>query len=244
MARSSTTSQPMAMRPVNESRMPRLSSARSSTTVLATDSASPNTSAAPGLQPHHIARPPPRSVATAICASAPGSAILRTARRSSREKWRPTPNISSMTPISASCAAMLASATKPGVNGPMITPANRYPTSAGNRSLAARKPNTSASPRPAAMVLMRETLWGIAAFCRNDVYPFISHGLLGVAALTLRSWRCCLGAGAFGARATGHRVLPSANVPRFAPPLFRCEEHPMPCAQWARCWLSADQPVL
>ena len=49
----------------------------------------------------------PSSVATAICTSAPGSAILRTASRSSSEKCRPTPNISSITPISASCAAML-----------------------------------------------------------------------------------------------------------------------------------------
>jgi hypothetical protein len=29
------------------------------------------------------------------------------------------------------------------------------------------------------MVLIRETLCGIAAFCRDDAYPFISHGHLG-----------------------------------------------------------------
>jgi branched-chain amino acid transport system substrate-binding protein len=34
----------------------------------------------------------------------------------------------------------------------------------------------------------------------------------------------------FRGMCAGHRVLPSANVPRFAPPLFRCGEHPMPCA--------------
>ncbi|MNX57446.1 hypothetical protein D3C86_882630 [compost metagenome] len=189
IARSSTTSQPTAMRPVKESRMPRLSSARSSTTVLATDSASPNTSAVPQLQPHHMASPPPSSVATAICAMAPGSAILRTASRSASEKCRPTPNISSITPISASCAAMPASATKPGVNGPMITPARRYPTSAGNRSRAARKPNTSANPRPAAIVLMRETLWGIGPFCRNGPQPLKPAGFYGPASTPLRKRR-------------------------------------------------------
>ena len=44
----------------------------------------------------------PSAVATAICTIAPGSAMRRTDRRSWNEKCRPTPNISSMTPISAS----------------------------------------------------------------------------------------------------------------------------------------------
>lgn len=35
------------------------------------------------------------------------------------------PNISRMTPTSASCSAMCRSATKPGVRGPTITPASR-----------------------------------------------------------------------------------------------------------------------
>ncbi len=125
MARSSTTSQPTAMRPVWLSSRPRFSSARSSTTVLATDSARPNTSAAPIGQPHESDMAAPISVAATICTSAPGSAMRRTASRSSSEKCRPTPNISSITPISASCAAMAASATKPGVKGPMMTPASR-----------------------------------------------------------------------------------------------------------------------
>ena len=55
----------------------------------------------------------------------PGTAILRTASRSASEKCRPTPNISRMTPISASWAARPASATKPGVNGPTAMPASR-----------------------------------------------------------------------------------------------------------------------
>ena len=55
----------------------------------------------------------------AICTIAPGTAMRRTASRSPSEKCRPTPNISSITPISASCAASATSATKPGVAGPM-----------------------------------------------------------------------------------------------------------------------------
>ena len=52
VTRSSTTSQPTAMRPLMESSWPMSSSARSSTTVLATDTARPNTRPAPKLQPH------------------------------------------------------------------------------------------------------------------------------------------------------------------------------------------------
>jgi len=113
------------MRPFIEASTPRLSSARSSTTVLATDSESPNTSPAPTLQPQPVATAIPSAVATAICTSAPGSAMRRTAISSSSEKCRPTPNISSITPISDSCEAIDRSATKPGVAGPISTPASR-----------------------------------------------------------------------------------------------------------------------
>ncbi|EEG85673.1 hypothetical protein PROPEN_02481 [Proteus penneri ATCC 35198] len=51
-----------------------------------------------------------------------------TAIRSFNEKCKPTPNISRITPISASSGAREVSATKPGVNGPASTPAARYPT--------------------------------------------------------------------------------------------------------------------
>ena len=54
-------------------------------------------------------------IATAIWTTAPGSATRRTESRSFQEKCRPTPNISSITPISESCAAMSGSAMKPGV---------------------------------------------------------------------------------------------------------------------------------
>ena len=48
--RSSTISQPMAIRPCGDSSSPRCSSARNSTIVLATDTASPSTS--PPASPH------------------------------------------------------------------------------------------------------------------------------------------------------------------------------------------------
>jgi hypothetical protein len=125
IARSSTTSQPTATRPLKLSRTPRLSSARSKTTVLATDSDRPNTRAAPMFQPQNDASAMPIAVAATICTTAPGTAMRRTASRSAKEKCRPTPNISSITPISASSLARLVSATKPGVNGPISTPASR-----------------------------------------------------------------------------------------------------------------------
>ena len=57
--------------------------------------------------------------------TAPGTAIRLTEARSRSEKCRPTPNISSITPTSASCVARPTSATKPGVCGPSATPASR-----------------------------------------------------------------------------------------------------------------------
>ena len=125
IARSSTISHPTAMRPSAESTSPRCSSARSSTTVLATESDRPNTTPCPHVHPHVRASTAPMSVAAEICTTAPGREILRTASRSPREKCSPTPNISRITPISASCDASAASPTKPGVNGPTATPASR-----------------------------------------------------------------------------------------------------------------------
>ena len=57
MARSSTISQPTAIRPRSVSTRRRSCRARSSTTVLATDSARPNTSPAPIAQPSHAGEP-------------------------------------------------------------------------------------------------------------------------------------------------------------------------------------------
>ena len=125
ITRSSTISQPTAIWPSCELSMPRSSSALSSTTVLATDSASPNTSPGPQSHPSSHARPIPMSVANAICPMAPGMAMALTASSSFIEKCNPTPNIRRITPSSASCSARLWSATKPGVNGPATTPAIR-----------------------------------------------------------------------------------------------------------------------
>jgi len=103
----------------------RSSIARSSTTVLAVASEKPKTMPSMCDQPISSARPQPSTVATTICATAPGIAMFFTDIRSRSEKCRPTPNISRITPISASCGAICASPTKPGVNGPASTPASR-----------------------------------------------------------------------------------------------------------------------
>ena len=90
-----------------------------------------------GPAPERRRAPTPSSVATAIWTSAPGTAIPRTASRSRSEKWMPTPNISRMTPISASSAASR-SATKPGVKGPMATPASDVADDRGQAAVAGR----------------------------------------------------------------------------------------------------------
>ncbi|GAV34304.1 hypothetical protein ROTAS13_01969 [Roseomonas sp. TAS13] len=125
ITRSSTTSQPTAIRPRSVSSRRLSPRARVSTTVLATDRARPKTMPAWRLQPRAQAKAMPISVATAICTTAPGTAMLRTDIRSFSEKCSPTANIRRMTPISASSAASSASATKPGVKGPTATPAIR-----------------------------------------------------------------------------------------------------------------------
>jgi hypothetical protein len=56
---------------------------------------------------------------------APGTAMARTDNRSCSENCSPTPNISRMMPISDSSLATAWSATNPGVNGPINTPAIR-----------------------------------------------------------------------------------------------------------------------
>ena len=78
---------------------------------------------APIPQPSATPSPTPRKVATTNWPTAPGMAIRRTARRSLIENSIPTPNISRITPISASSLAICVSAMMPGVNGPSATPA-------------------------------------------------------------------------------------------------------------------------
>ena len=125
IARSSTISQPTAMRPLVVERALRSSSAFTSTTVLATDSARPRIRPAPNDQPHSIDMPAPISVASTIWTTAPGIAMLRTASSAPSEKCSPTPNMSRITPISASWPAMPVSAVKPGMDVAITAPATR-----------------------------------------------------------------------------------------------------------------------
>ena len=125
VTRSCTTSQPTAMRPFMVSSWPRVSSALSSTTVLAQASDRPKIKAPPSDQFHSQPTHSPAAVVAPIWISAPGMAIFLTDHRSCGEKCRPTPNIKSMMPISDSCPAICASATKPGVAGPIKMPASK-----------------------------------------------------------------------------------------------------------------------
>ncbi len=86
VTRSSTKSQPIAIRPFMVSITPRASSALSSTTVLAQDNDRPKIRPVPQPQPHHQDRPMPSKVAKVICTAAPGMAIRLTANKSFSEK--------------------------------------------------------------------------------------------------------------------------------------------------------------
>ncbi len=50
----------------------------------------------------------------------------------------------------------------------MATPASKYPTRAGSRKRAARKPSTSAKPKAAAMVWISVTLCGMGKCSRGQ----------------------------------------------------------------------------
>jgi hypothetical protein len=79
-------SQPMAMRPLMDCNTRPASSVLSTTTVLATESARPKTTAAPGVHPQKSATAMPNAAEMHICTTAPGTTTLRTAKRSSSEK--------------------------------------------------------------------------------------------------------------------------------------------------------------
>ncbi len=81
MARSSTTSQPTAMRPRSLSRMWRSCRARTSTTVLATERARPKTKPAVHDQPSSRASPAPMTLASAIWISGAGNSDARDRRQ-------------------------------------------------------------------------------------------------------------------------------------------------------------------
>ena len=81
--RSSTTSHPTAMWPLEVCNSFVSESTRTSTTVLATDKVSPKTSDEVQSQPKNDAAAAPSSVATEMPAAAPGTATRLTARSSS-----------------------------------------------------------------------------------------------------------------------------------------------------------------
>ena len=148
VSRSCTTSQPTAILPRPVSVRRRSCSARITTTVEATDKQRPNTSPWPQGQPKNSPAPMPSPTMPTICRKAPGSTVFFTSRRSRGLKCRPTPNISSTTPISASCRVRCWSIITPGLNGPTTTPASRYPTSGGSFRRWAAVPSTNARPMP------------------------------------------------------------------------------------------------
>ena len=129
--------------------------------MLATERLKPSTMPAPSPHPQSHAIAMPSGVASAIWPIAPGTATPRTASRSEAEKCRPTPNISRMTPISASCPASSPSATNPGVKGPIMMPATRKPTSGGSRNRSAAYPNAEANTKQVAIVAISVTWWSI-----------------------------------------------------------------------------------
>ncbi len=92
------------MRPFGVARPLRSSSAFSSTTVLATERQRPSTRPAPRPQPQ-ASQADAHQGRQDDLADRAGMAMRRTASRSATEKCRPTPNISRMTPISASWPA-------------------------------------------------------------------------------------------------------------------------------------------
>ena len=164
MARSSTISQPTAMRPRSVSISRRSCKARSSTTVEATESARPKTSPAPIDQPSNQARPAPSTVAS------------RSARWRRAPRWRgPTEGLSAknagrrrtssrMTPISASSLA------RPGIGdetgrvrpdqhaGYEIADKRRHAKTVGKRAEDESQPQTGDDGGDKGRV-MRHCLW-------------------------------------------------------------------------------------
>ena len=122
---SSTKSQPTAIWPAGECKLSASERTRMSRTVLATAMAMPMTMAVFISKPRNHRTDNANRVVVALSSSAPGKAVALTAMSSWSLKWRPTPNMRRMTPISASSCARSRSPMNPGVLGPMRTPASR-----------------------------------------------------------------------------------------------------------------------
>ncbi len=125
VTRSWTTIQPTAVRPWRLSSSPRSWSTLSTTTVELMATAAPTTTAPVALSPSGIPTSAPATAVMSTWRIAPGTATRRTGASSRSENSTPSANSSSTTPISASSLMLPASPTKPGVNGPMTTPASR-----------------------------------------------------------------------------------------------------------------------
>ena len=123
VARSWTIIQPTAVRAWRLSSSPRSVSTLITTSVELMAIAAPTTSAARGSRPSGIAAIAPTTVTITICRSAPGTTTRRTRASSRNENSTPSANSSRTTPSSARVAIRSTSPTKPGVNGPMTTPA-------------------------------------------------------------------------------------------------------------------------
>ena len=173
--RSWTTSHPTAVWPSRVCSSWRSPSTRVSTTVLATDSDSPNTTAAGHPHPKAAATPVPSAAAARIWTSAPGTATRRTAIKSSRWKWSPTPNMSRITPTSANWPAISRLATNPGVFGPTTIPAKRYPTIGESpiRWVTYPRARAAASPPVSVRISSRLCMTHVRGVVRDDGYPVL-----------------------------------------------------------------------
>jgi hypothetical protein len=81
---------------------------------------------------------------------------------------------------------------------------------------------------------MRETLWGIAAFCRNDAYPFVSAGHLS----------CVFFAPLFRACEQAAGYSPARMSSAFGSSFISLRGAPDALTTWARCRFATDQRLL
>ena len=96
-----------------------------STIVLEMAMTPPKNRPCPKGQPSTAPNPTPAPMVSNTWTDVPISATLRTRARSARVNSIPSANIKKMTPTSARLAICARSPVKPGVNGPMTTPASR-----------------------------------------------------------------------------------------------------------------------
>ena len=167
IARSSTISQPTAMRPFCESSTPRDSSARNSTTVLATESEMPNTSAPPADQPTTAPGPRPSRWPRP---SAPRHRNGDAAHRhqvGQREVQAHAEHQQHDADLGQLRGQVHVGDEARGVRADQHA-GQQVATRAGRRSFDAQKPSTSDKPRAAAIVTIRGMLGCIGTVCRIE----------------------------------------------------------------------------